>query len=281
MNTVFSEISPSIKLMPYIQTYWLGNFNVQSEKDYSQSVLPNGCIELIVHITEDHCLLNKGESEWNKTPEFMVVGLYDKPYEVQFAHNVQVFGIRFYPDGIRNVFGIAPAEFLATYEDGTDVLSGKLGKMLGRKLREFCLKVKSIKTFEERVQLANKFVEDQLASNELSYDYTHKAMRLIRQVQGMGNYQELTGQVPIGLRQLQREFKALYGITVKDYMRLARINAIQNYMLATKQDLTQLSYNLNFSDQSHFIREFKTFVGMAPKKFTKNRNAFIINPISK
>lgn len=271
MNTVFYQIAPSVKLMPYIQSYWLGNFNVQSKKDYSQSVLPNGCVELIIHITNDHCFLNKGNSNWSKTPEFIMVGLYDKPYEVQFLQNVQVFGIRFYPDGIRNIFGIAPAEFKATYQDSTDVV--------GRMLQEFCLKVKSLHSFEEQAQLANKFVENQLASNKQSHDYTHEAMRLIRQVQGMSDYQKLTQQVPISLRQLQREFKALYGITVKDYMRLARISAIQNYMLTKKQGLTELSYNLNFSDQSHFIREFKTFMGITPKKFSKKQEDFIINPI--
>jgi AraC-like DNA-binding protein len=39
-----------------------------------------------------------------------------------------------------------------------------------------------------------------------------------------------------------------------------------------------LPYDLNFSDQSHFIREFKNYVGIAPKKFINSRKQFIVNP---
>jgi AraC-like DNA-binding protein len=270
MNTVFTEFLPSHTLLPYIQTYWQGNFNIKGEKDFSQSVLPNGCIELIIHITDNHCTLSKNDGDWAKSPVFTLLGLYDKPYEVQFSHNVRVFGIRFYPDGIRNIFGIPPSEFLATYEDGTDVF--------GHSLREFCAKIRELNTTAEQVSLANEFISGQLASHVQTYDYTHLAMKLIRKVQGMADYQELTAQVPISIRQLQREFKALYGITVRDYMRLSRMNAIHNYMLSKNQSLTQLPYDLNFSDQSHFIREFKNYVGVAPKKFINRRNQFIINP---
>lgn len=275
MNTVFSEFLPSHPLLPYIQTYWVGNFNIYGEKDYTQSVLPNGCIELIIHLTDEHCALSKNQDQWSVSPVFTLVGLYDKPYEVQFSRHVKVFGIRFHPDGIRNIFGIPPAEFLATYEDGTDVL--------GQNLRAFCSKIRELDHPEQQVHLANAFISGQLASHVQTYDYTHLAMELIRKMQGMADYQELTEQIPISVRQLQREFKALYGITVKDYMRLSRMNAIarrtiQHYMLSKQQNFTQLSYELNFTDQSHFIREFKNYTGVPPKKFVKSREQFIVNP---
>ena len=102
-------------------------------------------------------------------------------------------------------------------------------------------------------------------------------MKLIRQTQGLENYQKLTEQIPISLRQLQREFKNQYGLTIKDYMRISRINAIHQYMQTNNGSLTKLAYDLDFTDQSHFIREYKNHVGIAPKKFTKNQDAFIVN----
>src|SRR5690606_36321060 len=132
------------------QTYWVGNFNIYSEKDYSQSVLPNGCIELIIHTTDDHCALSKDENRWSVSPAFTLIGLYDKPYEVQFSRHVKVFGIRFYPDGIRNIFGVPPSEFLATYEDSTDVL--------GKHLNAFCSQIRALHHPEQQVQLANAFI---------------------------------------------------------------------------------------------------------------------------
>src|SRR5690606_29975426 len=138
---------PATPLRPYVQSYWVGEFNRQVDQHFSQTVLPNGCIELIIHTTADHCKLARRDSDWIRTPEFILVGLFDKPYEVRFSRKVDVFGIRFYPDGIRNIFGISPSEFFATYEDGVDVL--------GQRLREFCSRLREAQGSTEQVSLTD------------------------------------------------------------------------------------------------------------------------------
>jgi AraC-like DNA-binding protein len=270
MNTIFHESRPSHDLLPYVQTYWQGQFNVFGQDNFIQSVLPNGCIELIIHTSYDHCaLVSEGNVSWSRSPEFTLLGLYEKPYSVLFAEPVQVFGIRFHPDGFRNIFGIPPSNFLATYEDGVDVL--------GKKIKELCSRIRDANDLQQ-VELANAFIADQLARHSKSYDYTHLAMQMIRRKGGVLNYKDLLQQIPISPRQLQREFKNLYGITIKDYIRLSRMNAIHRYMLSQNINLTQLPYELDFTDQSHFIREFKTFAGLPPTKFIKGRENFIVNP---
>jgi AraC-like DNA-binding protein len=267
---IFSEFLPATELMPYVQTYWQGNFNVHGEDSFSQIVLPNGCIELIIHMTDDHCLLSKPKEGWSTSPEFTLLGLFENPYTVQFHRQVKVFGIRFYPDGIRNIFGVPPSEFIETYEAGFSVL--------GKQLQDFCATLRERENVDQQIQCANRFITARLSTNKRVYDYTHLTMRLIRGSQGMTGYQELIQQVPISPRQLQREFKNVYGITVKDYIRLSRLNAINRYMLSKNVNLSQLPYELNFTDQSHFIKEFKTFAGVAPTKFMRRRGQFIVNP---
>src|SRR5690606_31609543 len=159
---------------------------------------------LIIHTTADHCKLARRDSDWIRTPEFILVGLFDKPYEVRFSRKVDVFGIRFYPDGIRNIFGISPSEFFATYEDGVDVL--------GQRLREFCSRLREAPGSTEQVLLTDRFIQDQLSRHVKTYDYTHIAMRRIRQVHGIHDYAALMREIPISPRQLQREFKSQYGI---------------------------------------------------------------------
>jgi AraC-like DNA-binding protein len=270
-SNLFSELTPSQLLKPYVQSFWAGSFNMDGAKHFSQSVLPNGCIELIIHLSEAHCFLYKPTGNWSSSPAFTLLGLYDKPYEVKFSQAVNVFGIRFYPDGIRNVFGVSPAEFRATYEDSVDAL--------GNSFREFCFRLRDMNEFPKQIEFAEEFIMKNLSTHVKPYDYTHFAMKLIRQSQGMGDYKKLTEEVPISLRQLQREFKLVYGITVMDYMRLVRLNAIQNYMHAGNARLSDIPYELNFTDQSHFIREFRNYAGVAPGKFRKFRDKFIVNPV--
>lgn len=269
MNIVFSEYKPPADLLPFVQSFWFGDFNISNSGGYTRSVVPNGCIELIIHLTTAHCALEKEKDKWNRSPDFTIVGMHTRPYGVHFESRVHVFGIRFFPDGIRNIFGVPPALFLSTFENGVDVL--------GKNLTEFCVAIRDSGSVSGRLQLTEKFIRTQLELHYRSYDYTHQMMKLIRSVKGQMRYRDMTEKIAISERQLQREFKNQYGITVEQYTRLARMNAVYRYMQSGSDSLKQVYNYLEFFDQSHFIREFRNYVGLPPGKFLKNRENFIVN----
>jgi AraC-like DNA-binding protein len=271
MNISFLEYRPALYLQPFVETYWTGHFNLNSNADFQQNVVPNGCIELIIHLTDHHCALNKNGEPFKKSPPFTLIGMFNKPYLVKFYEKVQAFGIRFYPDGFRNIFGVPPGKFLSTYEDGVSVV--------GKALYDFCANIMEPEATVKKVQQADSFLNKQLKNNRKDYDITHLAMKLIRQKQGLIQFNELKEKLPISLRQLQREFKNHYNMKISDYMRISRLNAINKYMLEQPSGLTQLAYSLDFTDQSHFIREFKHYTGLAPKKFIKQKTSFIVNAV--
>ena len=271
MEIEFTEFPPSQPLSLFVQSYWTGTFNKLTRPDFAQSVVPNGYIELIIHLTDDHCALSKDAADWDASPDYTLIGLYTKPYEVRFSSLVRVFGIRFYPEGIMNVFGVPPALFLSTFEDGADVF--------GRKFKDYCTQLREKLTHPDRIALTENFLLKFVEQNSKNYDYARLAARLIRQRQGMMNQAELQSEIPISDRQLQREFKKQYGITAKAYMRLMRLNAIQKYMQSNSDvKLTEVAYEHGFSDQSHFIKEFKDLIGNNPRAFAKERDRFIVNP---
>lgn len=270
MKVKFSEYRPSITLSPYVQAYYTGDFNLCSENNFVQSVVPNGCIELIIHLTHDHCELVKGDI-WGKSPEFTLIGLQTQPYEVKFHDLVQIFGIRFNPEGVYHIFGVPPALFTATFEDSSDVF--------GTNFKDYCSWLREAKSIQQKIRLTEDFLLKKLADNTSDFDYVRLATETIRKHHGMLSLEELTTQIPISPRQLQREFKRRFGITAKAYMRLSRHNAIQKYMQGPEAiNLTELSYENGFADQSHFIREFKRMAGTNPKQFLKKREEFIALP---
>ena len=271
MNISFSEFKPSLELARYIETYWIGDFNIREDSNFSQNVMPNGCIELIIHLSEDHCALNKGGKEFSKSPPFTLLGLYPELYTVKFKTKVTVFGVRFYPDGFRNIFGVPSSKILSTYENGVDVV--------GNNLKDFCSHVREAVDIDGKINLVNRFLTKQLLKNQREFDYTHLAMSLIRQRQGLLSFDEIEDRIPISLRQLQRGFKDYHGLTITDYIRLSRLNAINKYMLQYPSKFTGLAYDLKFADQSHFIKEFKHYTGLSPRRFVKQKNHFIINAV--
>ena len=271
MNLSITEYKPSPDLSSYIDSFWIGTFNLSGQQNFSQNIVPNGCIELILHFSDDHCFLKRTKDFFSKSPDYTLLGVYSQPYTVKFSSPVDAMGIRFFPDGFRNILGVPPRHFLATYEDGFDVV--------GNKLQEFWSKLRESAKVEERLRMANHFFRQQLYQNEVVHDKTHLAMQLVRRKNGIIDFKELSKHVPVSLRHLQREFKNYYGITITDYIRLSRLNAINKQMMANPGRLTELAHNLDFSDQSHFIKEFKHYVGLAPKKFMRQKADYIVNAV--
>ncbi|WP_067032848.1 helix-turn-helix transcriptional regulator [Allomuricauda sp. CP2A] len=272
MNVKFSEYRPSPALGSYVQAFYTGDFNLYSENNFVQSVVPNGCIELIIHLTHDHCELVK-EDTWGKSPEFTLIGLQTKPYEVRFNEQVQIFGVRFNPEGIYHIFGVPPALFTATFENSTDVL--------GNEFKDYCSRLRESTNIQQRIRLTEAFLLKNMLDNAKGYDYVRMASEIIRKSHGLLSLEELIQKVHISPRQLQREFKKKFGITAKEYMRLSRLNAVQQYMQVPNSiNLTEVSYEHGFADQSHFIREFKKLAGTNPRSFLKKRADYLTLPVN-
>lgn len=72
----------------------------------------------------------------------------------------------------------------------------------------------------------------------------------------------------ISERQFERKFSQAVGFTPSYYKRVCRFeNAMLKIQSKQFKLLTEVEYDLGYSDQSHFNREFKLFSGLTPKDF--------------
>lgn len=79
----------------------------------------------------------------------------------------------------------------------------------------------------------------------------------------------LSEQLGIHPGHLSRAIPKYFSTTLGDYIRQIKIKKAIDYMLSTKKPLFDISYECGFSDQSHFSRTFKTYMGMTPREFHK------------
>ena len=74
----------------------------------------------------------------------------------------------------------------------------------------------------------------------------------------------------IGIRTLQRNFKKEVGYSPKEFLRVLRLHDIEK-QLADSDDIFQIIADHDFSDQSHFVKEFKLLTNFSPADFIKKK----------
>ncbi len=86
--------------------------------------------------------------------------------------------------------------------------------------------------------------------------------------QSATNYHQVIGSYSSTQKHLIDQFKKYIGLTPKYFQRILRFNEVLQH-IQKKEDISwaYIAYQCAFSDQSHFIKEFKHFSGFNPKVF--------------
>ena len=269
MQSPIKEYKPCKNLRPFVELYWEGSFNADESGRLSMQMIPNGCVELIIHLNDLHCDLHNNYG-WSQTPDYMILGLFTQPYEVQFSGIVKVFSIRFKPEGFYNVFGVPASKFKERYED--------MSLVLGNEFIDLSHRIREEKSIVGIISRVERHLLENIQTNNIELSYVNRAAELIRQTKSI-RIEELSNQVCISQRQLEREFKDKIGISPKQYLRIIRLNEVQRLLNNNNLlDLTNIAYQCGYFDQAHFIRDFKNITGKNPTIFLKERKWFITNP---
>ena len=86
----------------------------------------------------------------------------------------------------------------------------------------------------------------------------------------------------LGKKQFERSFRSLVGINPKEYASIVRFQKALAMMQSGESVLSQVAYASGYSDQSHFIREFRRFSGQTPAtllKTTSVHSDLFSNPV--
>lgn len=96
----------------------------------------------------------------------------------------------------------------------------------------------------------------------------HRAREiLIRRIQSPPSLQELAGSVGLTHTALNLGFKAIFGATVFEYLRIQRLRCSQVLISEGKMSLTQIAHTLGFGSSSHFSQAFFKQFGIRPSQF--------------
>ena len=256
------KISAPADLARYIDGMWITICDgPTNEMSPLQCCLPNGAWELIFHLTPQR-LEVVVDGYPVSMPEIAGFATKGQPVYWQVPGGASMFGIVLLP------------EVMELFVDRPSVLREKRYEDLracGQPLFEMLLALAgTASTFQELTAVVFSALREffQRADEEKVPSYFTEAMRLIRNNAETPTLDDLSEQVYVGKRQLQRIFQDKLGFGPKTYIRMLRfrdaIHYIQKYRDAR---MTDVAHDFGYSDQSHFIREFRDFTGQNPSAF--------------
>lgn len=91
------------------------------------------------------------------------------------------------------------------------------------------------------------------------YIYSHIKERI--------TVEDLADELGVSASYLSRLFKKETGDSVSAYIRAQKMEIAKNLLQYSDYSMIDIANRLSFSSQSHFIQQFREFVGITPKKY--------------
>lgn len=135
---------------------------------------------------------------------------------------------------------------------------------------EFVLNLFNEHEFKSMVSLLEKQLLQLLRPVE--NQYVTNAIQILNLTETEMGIDELA-EVKLGIsrKHLNRLFKQYLGVSIQKYRSIVRFRQLMNYKLnqVEQRNLTTLSHQAHYTDQSHFIKACKQLTGLTPSQFFK------------
>jgi AraC-like DNA-binding protein len=254
----YKQYDASDELQPFIKCFWTLEAPASSLPE-KQSIVPDGCMEMIVHYG-DLFKQYLADGSFIIQPRSFVFGQITSPLEIEPTGRTGLVAARFHPDGFLP-FALMPINEMHNKAVPLQLAFGKAGMQLENEV------VKAA-TAEHRIQLIESFLLNKLQTAEVTDRIAKLGVEALLKSKGLLSVDELTEQLQVNRRQMERKFSAAIGLSPKQLMKIIRLQATLKMMNDKKfTSLTSLAYENGYYDQAHFIKDFKEFTGVSPKEF--------------
>lgn len=240
----------------FINSIWrLSENDLHKRKEI---ILPKGTVEIIFNFSDKINYFNPSLQISKELPIVFVNGINFKPFELIKTGRQEFLGIQLKSIGLRLLFNISAKEFNNSVYDGKEICS-----QLDNLANELFYK----QIFNQQVEIIIDWIRKNIPSNNFQYSISRVQKLLNLNCNHNLKVKKMSEEICLSDRQLRRFSQEWLGMNTEEFILYNKYLNSLKLLHNSKQTLTKIGLEAGYYDQSHFIREFKSFTGLTPKQY--------------
>jgi AraC-like DNA-binding protein len=237
---------PSADLEPYVEHYWSVAWDLRGVAPERAETLPHPSVHLVFE-------LNAGGR---------VTGVARGKFSTILEGKGSVFAVKFTPAGFHAFARVPISKFTGTTVRVADVF-GADGETLERA-------VLNARTDASRIRILETFLRTRRPNPNETAARIAGIVYAIARDREILKVDDLVNRYGTSARRLQRLFAKYVGVSPKWVIQRYRLHeAAEQLAAGTAVSQSALALELGYSDQAHFVRDFKALVGTSPAAYAR------------
>lgn len=243
---------PREELRPYVRYYWV----LESDEPFSILTFPIGCPQIIFH---------------KKTPlyipeldtyqsQFTISGQVNFPAHIQSDGGLEMIVAVFYPHTVGMFINTTPSSFYNLEISGYDIEN--------RQVNDVAQRIFDCENAKDCIDILEDFLTSKIRP-VLNISRVGSTIGTLLSVPST-SVNALAASACLGKRQYERVFRETVGMNPKEYARIVKFQKTLWLMQRGESNYAGIAAECGYSDQSHFIRNFKELSGYTPEALIKH-----------
>ncbi|WP_168208818.1 AraC family transcriptional regulator [Chitinophaga sp. XS-30] len=254
-------IAPPRHLEKYIRHFWVLEYDRITTGDSLFKVFARKFPRLVIQHNEGNSAIYEDQQH---LPVSYLSGLNAVSYTCGIQPSVSITGVSFYPHAIKTFFRFDVSEMINELPDLCNFVP-----------RAWISEIVETKDWRQRIAILVRFFTNRLLAAKEDDRLCAMSWQLIDLHPDLNTIRKISRACNISERQLERRFKACNGYSPKQFLRISRF---EKSLLLLRNGgfgkLSDVAHALNYSDQSHFIREFREFSGHTPTEYLRMNKVY-------
>lgn len=249
-------------LKRYVRHYYV--FESDTDIGFEDTVFPSGDMEMIFNLGGG-LWESAVDDKYIRTPKIELWGQITKPLAIRSKGKHTMFGIKFFTHSAAYFLNEEIGIFNNQVSDLADIL--------GNQIKTLYMQLLETSDITKRIELIDAFLIKKLITGEkrsFRIDKVANILTSIKSNSSESNLNHIASKHGITARYLHKLIYQHTGLSPTSFNKIIRFQSSLKLIAKNDQPFTSIAYQSGYFDQSHFIKDFKSFTGITPSAYLDN-----------